>query len=33
VLGIDSGDEVPIVWTQETSAAQYAADIRQLLAD
>ena len=33
VLGIDHGDEVPVVWTQETSAAQYAADIHQLLGD
>jgi protein SCO1/2 len=31
VLGIDSDDEVPIVWSQETSATQYAADVHALL--
>jgi protein SCO1/2 len=31
VLGIDSDDRVPIVWDQETSATQYAADVHQLL--
>ena len=31
VLGIDSDDEVPIVWTQGTSATQFAADVHQLL--
>jgi protein SCO1 len=31
VLGIDGKDQVPIVWSQETSATQYAADIHQLL--
>jgi protein SCO1 len=31
VLGIDSDDEVPIVWTHGTSATQYAADVHQLL--
>ena len=33
VLGIDSDDEVPIVWTQGTSATQFAADVHQLLDD
>ena len=33
VLGIDSGDEVPIVWTQGTSATQFASDVHQLLDD
>ncbi len=32
VLGIDGKDEVPIVWTQGTSAPQFASDIHQLLA-
>jgi protein SCO1/2 len=32
VLGIDGNDQVPIVWTQGTSAAQFASDIHQLLA-
>ncbi len=31
VLGIDAGDTVPVVWSQDTSAAQFAADIHQLL--
>jgi protein SCO1/2 len=31
VLGIDSDDEVPIVWTQGTSATQFADDVHQLL--
>ncbi len=31
VLGIDGKDEVPIVWTQGTSATQFASDIHQLL--
>ena len=31
VLGIDSDDEVPIVWTQGTSATQFASDVHQLL--
>jgi protein SCO1/2 len=31
VLGIDHQDEVPIVWSQDTSATQYAADIHQML--
>ena len=31
VLGIDSDDEVPIVWTQGTSATQFASDVLQLL--
>jgi protein SCO1/2 len=32
VLGVDGKNQVPIVWTEGTSAAQYAADIHQLLA-
>jgi protein SCO1 len=32
VLGVDAQDEVPIVWTQGTSAAQIASDVHQLLA-
>ncbi|MCW2842418.1 MAG: hypothetical protein JWN22_334 [Nocardioides sp.] len=32
VTGIDSDDEAPVIWTQGTSAAQYADDIHQLLA-
>lgn len=31
VIAIDHGDEVPVVWTEGTSAAQYAADIHSLL--
>lgn len=31
VIGIDHSDEVPVVWTEGTSAAQYAADIHSLL--
>ena len=31
VLGIDGKDEVPIVWTEGTSPAQFASDIHQLL--
>jgi len=31
VLGIDGSDEVPIVWTQGTSAAQFASDVHALL--
>jgi protein SCO1/2 len=31
VVGIDHSDEVPVVWTEGTSAAQYAADIHSLL--
>jgi protein SCO1 len=31
VLGIDSDDRVPIVWTQGTSAAEFAADAHTLL--
>ena len=31
VLGIDGDDEVPIVWTQGTSATQFADDVHQLL--
>ena len=33
VLGIDGNDEVPIVWTQGTSATQFASDVHQLLDD
>jgi protein SCO1/2 len=31
VIAIDHRDEVPVVWTSGTSAAQYAADIHSLL--
>jgi protein SCO1/2 len=31
VLAIDGHDQVPVVWTLGTSAAQFAADIHQLL--
>jgi protein SCO1/2 len=31
VIAIDRSNEVPVVWTQGTSAAQYAADIHTLL--
>ena len=31
VLAIDGDDRVPIVWSQNTSAAQFASDIHQLL--
>jgi protein SCO1/2 len=31
VIGIDHGDKVPVVWTQGTGAADFAADIHQLL--
>ena len=31
VIAIDHSDEVPVVWTEGTSAAQYAADIHTLL--
>ena len=31
VLAIDGGDEVPILWTQGTSATQFASDVHQLL--
>lgn len=33
VVGIDSDDQAPVYWTQETSAAQYAADIHTLLGE
>lgn len=33
VIGIDAEDQAPIVWTQGTSAAQFAADIHQQLAE
>jgi protein SCO1/2 len=33
VLGIDQADVVPIVWTQGTSATQFADDVHQLLDD
>ncbi len=33
VLGIDSDDQVPIVWTQGTSATQFASDVHRLLDD
>src|SRR3546814_10954522 len=31
VLGIDENDEVVVVWTQDTSAAEFANDITTLL--
>ncbi|WP_372727557.1 SCO family protein [Nocardioides sp.] len=31
VTGVDGNDEAPVVWTQGTSAAQFASDIHQLL--
>lgn len=31
VIAIDHNDQVPVVWTEGTSAAQYAADIHSLL--
>ena len=31
VLGIDGTDEVPVLWTQDTTATEYAADIHTLL--
>ncbi len=31
VIAIDHSNEVPVVWTEGTSAAQYAADIRSML--
>ena len=31
VSGIDSGDESPVLWTQGTSSAEFAADIHTLL--
>jgi protein SCO1/2 len=31
VVGIDGDDEVPIVWTEGTSAAEFAADVHTLL--
>lgn len=31
VLGIDNTDEVPVLWTEETTATEYAADIHTLL--
>ena len=33
VTGIDSDDEAPIYWGQDTSSAQFAADIHTLLGD
>ena len=33
VLGMDQNDRVPVVWTQDTSPAQFADDIHQLLQD
>ncbi len=32
ILGIDSADEAPVFWRQDTSPSQYAADIHTLLA-
>lgn len=31
VLGVDSADEVPVLWTQDTTVGEYVADIRTLL--
>ena len=31
MTGIDSSDEAPVYWSQETSSAEFAADIRTLL--
>ncbi len=31
VLALDTGDEVPVLWGQETTASQYAADVHTLL--
>ena len=31
VVGIDADDRVPIVWTEGTSAAEFAADVHSLL--
>lgn len=33
VFGIDAQDEAPVFWHQDTSSAQFAADIETLLAD
>lgn len=33
VLGIDTADEVPVYWDQDTSPSEYAADIHSLLED
>jgi protein SCO1/2 len=33
ITGIDSHDEAPVYWSQETSSAQFAADIHTLLAE
>lgn len=33
ILGIDPADEIPVMWDETTSAAQFAADIHTLLGD
>jgi protein SCO1/2 len=33
VLGVDGSDQVPIVWTEGTSASEFASDIHTLLGD
>lgn len=33
VIGIDGADEAPVYWSQDTSAAELAADITQLLSE
>ncbi len=33
VLGVDGNDEVPILWTEGTSASEFASDIHTLLGD
>ena len=33
VLGVDGNDQVPIVWTEGTSASEFASDIHTLLGD
>ena len=33
VLGVDGQDQVPIVWTEGTSASEFASDIHTLLGD
>ncbi len=33
VIGVDGGDQAPIVWTEGTSASEFASDIHLLLGD
>jgi len=33
VLGVDGNDQVPILWTEGTSASEFASDIHTLLGD